>query len=60
MNFYLDACNNLSDLHGALLFLEAVRASLSTELISLPRWSLHLIPGIEPNMINKVKVMEYL
>lgn len=42
---------------GHLLFLEA---SLTSELISLPRWSLYLIPGIEPNMINEVEIVEYL
>lgn len=43
---------------GHFFFLEA---SLTSELISLPRWSLYLIPGIDPSMmINKVEIVEYL
>lgn len=60
MNFYLDLHNNLSNPCGALLFPEAGQTSLSGELISLPSQRLHLIPGIEPNIINKVEIVEYL
>lgn len=60
MNFYVDSHNYLSDLCGALLFPRGRVGFHKQRADWLAQWGLYLIPGIAPNMINKVEVIECL